>query len=433
MAQLSYSKAAGIYLKKCPSSTSSLYPSTQSPEKWPSCRDAYDFTWKSDPDRQINGLSHRNRVKLAHSMGFCPHLRCQLGNLTNSADGNLGLCPQGLCYTKLEEGSPSFGACCFINGSFFSGNIIGFYNKCQATAKPIYRHSRVVLQSEEGEKDEGSEDRFINANRIHSHIIATQCPMKSTLRDVQRMIVQEKISLWIQLTSARQLSGASNHDCHLIPDAWTALTLNKTKPEIKSDWTVRDMADSSHDVHLPHFRFTDVTLSSSQSQSQSRFLHIWYSNWEDFTVPATEDHAAIDSISSLAAERLRRGEKIAINCFSGRGRSGTLAAIILGKLQEVKDHDSLVNLIVAMREHRDGLVEIPAQYRFIAEMLQIQPPLHPYASAIDADDVVASSSSHSSLSSPTYQTPPPPHSMVVALSLLVLLLPLILMFRKIAV
>jgi hypothetical protein len=48
---------------------------------------------------------------LSRSMGFCPHRRCQLSSLHNSPAP--GVCPLGLCYTKLEDGAPTYGACCF--------------------------------------------------------------------------------------------------------------------------------------------------------------------------------------------------------------------------------------------------------------------------------------------------------------------------------
>lgn len=423
------SKFAGIYLKKCSNSSAVLFPSSKSPEEWSSCHDAYDYTWKVDPDGQIIGLSSQNKIKLAHSMGFCPHLRCQLGNLTNSNDG-AGHCPRNLCYTKLEEGSPSFGACCFVNGSFHSGNIIGYFEKCQVTAKPIYKHSRVVLDEEHSSESVDSESRFINANRIHPNIIATQCPMSTTLLDVQRMVVQEKISLWIQLTSSQQLSSTSSkHNCHLIPDAWT-----EQNTPFKVDMISDDIQGLSPS---PHFRFTRFNLTSPSLQPSSPPLsqhtrHVWYNNWEDFTVPVSEDHAVINHIASLATETIRRGETIAINCFSGRGRTGTLAAIILGKLQTIRDHDSLVDLIVAMREHRDGLVEIPAQYRFVSEMLDIQPPLTTSTMTIPPSEIITLSSPRDSLS-PLNLDQSPPQTFLLMASLCLLLLPLLLMFKRMAI
>jgi len=145
-------------------------------------------------------LSEVDALKLIASSGFCPHLRCQLGNVSNS--GTDEKCPAGLCYTKLENGSPSFGACCYSDGKFDSGmivfvifksvtrphnlvfslllqigDLIGVFSKTQPAPKPIYKHSRVVLRSPGlgdsslvtvPEWEEVSENAFINANEVIS-------------------------------------------------------------------------------------------------------------------------------------------------------------------------------------------------------------------------------------------------------------------------
>jgi hypothetical protein len=40
---------------------------------------------------------------------------------------------------------------------------------------------------------------------------------------------------------------------------------------------------------------------------------------------------------------------------------------VLSELHAVSTHDQLVDIVVSMREHRDGLVETPAQFRFVTE------------------------------------------------------------------
>lgn len=59
-------------------------------------------------------------------------------------------------------------------------------------------------------------------------------------------------------------------------------------------------------------------------------------------------------------------------CF----RSGTYASIVLGKLKGVKTVSDLVDTIVSMREHRDGLVEIPSQLRYACRLLGMDDPTH---------------------------------------------------------
>ena len=130
MPTLSVVKFGDIYVKGChhesysdASNETVLFPMNESPYLWPACDDAYYYTWTHDPTNRIQFLSELNKERLARSSGFCPHSRCQLGDLSNSFEN--GTCAQNLCYTKLERGRPSFGACCFVNSSFNSGDLIG--------------------------------------------------------------------------------------------------------------------------------------------------------------------------------------------------------------------------------------------------------------------------------------------------------------------
>jgi hypothetical protein len=143
---------------------------------------------------------------MINSMGFCPQNRCQLYNLT--ATGVDGMSPEGLCYTKVENGGLSYGACAFHNGVFNAGVLIGFYNKTQPTPKPIYKKSRIVLGNKRGKlggTDE-SMDSFINANEVYPGLIGTQCSLASrpagfhnTVDEVKRMIIENNITFWVQL------------------------------------------------------------------------------------------------------------------------------------------------------------------------------------------------------------------------------------------
>lgn len=55
-------------------------------------------------------------------------------------------------------------------------------------------------------------------------------------------------------------------------------------------------------------------------------------------------------------------------------RSGTFASIVLGKLNQIRMMSELVDIIVGMREHRDGLVELPSQLRFVSQLLLLGDP-----------------------------------------------------------
>jgi hypothetical protein len=203
---VSTTKGGDIIISLCNNSSlyGNIFNKNISPKLWSSCHDAYEFTWNKDIKNELTELNNEEKMKLINSMGFCPHLRCQLNNISNA--GSSGFCPSGLCYTKVEHGSPSFGACCFNNGTFNSGQIIGYYYKIQPIPKPIYKKSRIVLGDKIGGNDESIES-FINANKLYKGIIATQCPLTSypeffdnTVNDAKIMILEQNITKWIQLS-----------------------------------------------------------------------------------------------------------------------------------------------------------------------------------------------------------------------------------------
>lgn len=201
----SFTKLGDIFIAPC-NFTEALFPLNQSPYNWRSCNDAYKYSWTKDFHRDVSSLSLLDSSKMINSMGFCPQNRCQLYNVSGSTFD--GLCPVGLCYTKVENGGPSYGACCFHKGVYNSGVLIGYYNKTQPSPKPIYKKSRIVLGNIRGQlggNDESIES-FINANELYDGLIGTQCPLTShpigfenTVDNVKRMIIENNITLWIQL------------------------------------------------------------------------------------------------------------------------------------------------------------------------------------------------------------------------------------------
>lgn len=56
-----------------------------------------------------------------------------------------------------------------------------------------------------------------------------------------------------------------------------------------------------------------------------------------------------------------------------KNRSGTFAALVFGKLYSVASVSHLVDIIVAMRENRDGLLETPKQLHFVLLLLGLLP------------------------------------------------------------
>jgi protein-tyrosine phosphatase len=124
-----------------------------------------------------------------------------------------------------------------------------------------------------------------------------------------------------------------------------------------------------------------VTTATWVQRSQS-VEHLWFHQWDDFSIPERQYDEVIDRITTRAAEYLSQNKTVVISCFSGRGRyahalrltlsssrSGTLAAIVGAKVYKLKTISEVVDLIVRMRRSRDGLVETPQQLNYLLTLL----------------------------------------------------------------
>jgi hypothetical protein len=361
------SKIGELFVQSCESKNSNLlyynqnlFSVSEPSSSWKSCNDAYYYTWKSDFSNDISGLSETTKDKLARSMGFCPHLRCQLSNISNPASD--GTCPKNLCFTKIQNGGLTSGSCCYSkNGLFNSGGLIGYFNKTQKTAKPIYKKSRVVLGDVVGGADE-SYHSFVNANMVYPGLIATQCPLPSTLRDISRMISEQNVSLWIQLAPSSggidpdpDQANRNSSSCVVLPNALYASGLLSGPPERVPCWAP--------------FVCQRFSPNSLEGEKEVVVRHLWLPSWPDFGVPDPSAEPALLAVSELAAGVLAQGGSVAVNCLSGRGRTGAMAALLLGQLLHARSNDQLADIVVAMRDNRDCMVEMPSQFRFVSHML----------------------------------------------------------------
>ena len=385
--QRSFSKEGEIYLASC-EGRDQLF--VGDPHLWPSCADALEYTWTTDTNGDIRGLRAQDRLKLTRSNGYCPHLRCQLGNISN-ADPT-GSCPAGMCYMKLENAAVSFGACCFINGHFNSKQMIGYFNKTQPTPKPIYKTNRIVLGPDPTDE---SYERFINANEVYPGIIATQCPLlgypdgfQNTLNDVKTMIIQQNISLWVSLApvisetdvtieTLSSILATQSLKCNVFPlllmrENFGHVSMNSLKSTDSGgywniSYTLR--AYVIREASSPQIIFQRPDDTMNWLEIEHRVEHLWYMRWKDFDIPVPGDEELVREMADYAAGALQRGRRLSVNCLSGRGRSGTFITIIVGVLEKITTVSELVDIIVRLRRSRDGLVEIPKQLRFIVRAL----------------------------------------------------------------
>ena len=398
----SATKGGGLLFRECQTRAAlGLYPSSQSPEEWDGCgEDVYRWTWMQDVDGLLAslGLSARDLLKLTRTMGFCPQHRCQLDEVVHS-EGTGGLCPQGLCYSKIERGALSYGACCFTDNKFETSKLLGYHNKTQQTPKPIYKASRVVLgrpgreQGQgrgqgQGQEEDTSYEAFINANWVADGLIATQCPLTSTVPDAKRLIVEQNVSLWVHLSPYSPSGDHSmpmGRQCEVFPLAFFDDSSPRYSLQLAagvSNLTVRRQSNMSTDVsYTLTARVADLgdakkraVLGFGKEKEGHNYHshhceHSWFHGWADFVIPEPAYEAALGQLVDRAALVLSGGGTVVVSCVSGRGRSGTFAAMALGRSRAIRSVSELVDLVVDMRRRRDGLVETPRQLHLAATVL----------------------------------------------------------------
>jgi len=102
--------------------------------------------------------------------------------------------------------------------------------------------------------------------------------------------------------------------------------------------------------------------------------HIWFHKWRDFEIPHMSTDSAMNILVDDSIYALQQNQSVVVSCLSGRGRSGTFSAMIMGKLLKLSSYSDLTEEIVKMRENRDGLVETPAHFRYITRILGWRSP-----------------------------------------------------------
>lgn len=176
----------------------------------------------------------------------------------------------GLCYTKLENGRPSFGACCFTTHRFETHHLIGYYHRSQPTPKPIYKRNRIVLGGDSGDT---SAETFINANEIAPGLIAAQCPMTAypngfanTVEDMKRMIVEKDVRVWVQLSPSSPggelMTGKSDGSTKSFCDVFPLKYFSLPGEGIKSNIHQKGESDFRY-VHHPDKGYFNMTYKLS--------------------------------------------------------------------------------------------------------------------------------------------------------------------------
>ena len=260
---------------------------------------------------------------------------------------------------------------------------------------------------------------FVNANEIHPFLLAAQCPLAAVLNslsgaedgtptdtfilDTLRMIIERNVTKWLQLApqcpegedplsaGARPLGqpGSLAGSCAVLPlllfgGAGETAAYARARSYL-SDFELHGrgqapMVNVSYTVHaytrtrgpLLDTLFDAPIIDDGRGSYRAaavRVNHLWYLGWRDFDVPSPVDDGLMRRVAAELADTIRREETAVVSCLSGRGRSGTMSAAVVGLSSGVRSLRQLADVVVALREGRDGLVETPQHFRYAARLL----------------------------------------------------------------
>ncbi|KAH3848630.1 hypothetical protein DPMN_091010, partial [Dreissena polymorpha] len=215
-----------------------------------------------------------------------------------------------------------------------------------------YDHTRVVLHDFEEEHDD-----YINANYIDGYskekaYIAAQGPTKETLKDIWRMVWQEKSRTIIMLTNPTE-TGKKKCEAYWPND----------DTEVFHGITVQHMST----FNLPDF--TTRTFKLSKDGEIRLVKHFHYTAWPDHGVPAFSSSLLLLRQKIRSHDSLAAGPQV-IHCSAGVGRTGSYIAIDV-ELERAKTEGKVDvhNFVQLMRTQRINMVQTLDQYIFVYDCL----------------------------------------------------------------
>jgi len=201
---------------------------------------------------------------------------------------------------------------------------------------------------------------YINANYIFDReYIATQAPLPHTVNDFWAMVMEHQSMVIVMLTNLQE-QNKRKADLY-----WPTDSVPQQYGSIQVTLLFESSLNSSLIVRL--FQLQDNQRSHVVTQ-----LH--HTNWGDFGVPPnTSDMITLIGTLNLIQGLSKVKCPIIVHCSAGLGRTGTFIGIHKG-FQLIdsgcKKMPNILELVYAMRNCRDGMVQTREQYRYIHRVLR---------------------------------------------------------------
>ncbi|RWS01041.1 Phosphotidylinositol phosphatase PTPRQ-like protein, partial [Dinothrombium tinctorium] len=234
-------------------------------------------------------------------------------------------------------------------------------------------HSRVKLI---GTKQVAGSD-YINANFISGfngdkEYIATQGPLKKTLNDFWRMIIEQNVQIIINLTLSVE------GDVIKCETYWPSLSANGSENDVEQNATKPMLNVGAYRVVLnsetikDEFVIREMEVFSGDQSFLVRQYHLV--QWPDFESPRNPNilinlvKAVRSYINSRRASNTFSGSPILVHCSAGVGRTGTFIAVdrIYQELLYRKPSKiDIFGTVLDMRQYRNHMVQTEDQYIYI--------------------------------------------------------------------
>ncbi|KRX88979.1 Tyrosine-protein phosphatase non-receptor type 2, partial [Trichinella pseudospiralis] len=217
---------------------------------------------------------------------------------------------------------------------------------------PCLDHSRVLLR--------GSPSDYIHANwvtvpELGVRVILSQAPKDNTLSDFWDVILQENITLMVNLTKAQEIE--IGKCLKYYPEVHKSLKCQGVQNIVVICVKVRKMA---------FFNKIKLVLYCKNSGQRRKVYLFTYNEWPDHEVPSCDQFVQFVLYMIKCMKKMNNEQHMLIHCSAGVGRSGTLIASIRLLLQlQAGERPNVFQMVNSIRQERARAVQGLNQYKLL--------------------------------------------------------------------
>ncbi|KRY66005.1 Tyrosine-protein phosphatase non-receptor type 2, partial [Trichinella pseudospiralis] len=217
---------------------------------------------------------------------------------------------------------------------------------------PCLDHSRVLLR--------GSPSDYIHANwvtvpELGVRVILSQAPKDNTLSDFWDVILQENITLMVNLTKAQETE--IGKCLKYYPEVHKSLKCQGVQNIVVICVKVRKMA---------FFNKIKLVLYCKNSGQRRKVYLFTYNEWPDHEVPSCDQFVQFVLYMIKCMKKMNNEQHMLIHCSAGVGRSGTLIASIRLLLQlQAGERPNVFQVVNSIRQERARAVQGLNQYKLL--------------------------------------------------------------------